>query len=463
MAAALPIDRLAAGGMTGYAIDNGNLHFARLMGVGTYGEVYHTVDRSSGESYAVKVLPRVSTPRSKDLGMDTPTVDGRKLCHEIALFARVPPHENIIKLERIMHTKTQIFVIMEYCSGGDLYDNVSKNPHFRLPGNDPLIRRLFLQLVSAVQHCHRYGIYHRDIKPENVLVTRDGLNVKLIDFGLATDQLWCREIGCGSAHYMSPECQGGVSGDGFQYAAAPNDVWALGIIIINLVSGRNPWTRAHITDPLFRRYLFDKTVLFRAINASPEFEHIIRRTLDVNPATRCTLVELQELIAACPRFVSPADAPRRSRQKESSTQSPQTREACKPAAGDVTATATSPSQQQPRQQVFAHDVRPACIPASTLGIVEMHSPQTNQIQSLARLSNNGGLTHGFAVAQAPDSVSISSASSMPESPPATVKPFGYLPIAMPIAEKAPSIEKHGPDSGYLGAGHLQYTFAGNEH
>ncbi|KAJ2444336.1 hypothetical protein GGI03_007850, partial [Coemansia sp. RSA 2337] len=59
MAAPLPINRLTAGGMTGYAIDNGNLQFARLMGAGTYGEVYHAVDRSTGESYAVKVLPRV--------------------------------------------------------------------------------------------------------------------------------------------------------------------------------------------------------------------------------------------------------------------------------------------------------------------------------------------------------------------------------------------------------------------
>ncbi|KAJ2051680.1 Serine/threonine protein kinase [Coemansia sp. S16] len=459
MAAPLPINRLTAGGMTGYAIDNGNLQFARLMGAGTYGEVYHAVDRSTGESYAVKVLPRVPNQLSNDMAMGAPIVDGRKLSHEAALFARIPPHENIIRMVRMMHTNTQLFVVMEFCSGGDLFENVSKNPHFRLPGNDSLIRRLFLQLISAVQHLHNHGIYHRDIKPENVLVTRDGLNVKLIDFGLATDKPWCPEIGCGSAHYMSPECQGGVNGDVYQYAAAPNDVWALGIIIINLVSGRNPWNRAHITDPLFRRFLVDKSLLFRAISASPAFERILCRTLDVNPATRCTLGELQKLIAACSRFVSPADAPRRSRPKRSSTQSPQTHEACKPAAGIVTAAAKRPSQPQ---RVHAHDARPVCIPASTLGRAGVHSPQTNQTQLPARLADNGGLANGCAVAPVPDSVSISSASSIPESPLATANPFGYLPIAVPIAEKAPSIGMHGPDSGYLDYGRLLYSFTGNE-
>ncbi|KAJ2829115.1 hypothetical protein FBU31_002765, partial [Coemansia sp. 'formosensis'] len=77
MAAAPPIDRLAAGGMTGHAIDNGRLHFVRLMGVGTYGEVYHAVDRNSGESYAIKMLPRVPLPPSKDIPMDKPVIDGR--------------------------------------------------------------------------------------------------------------------------------------------------------------------------------------------------------------------------------------------------------------------------------------------------------------------------------------------------------------------------------------------------
>ncbi|KAI9505096.1 kinase-like domain-containing protein [Coemansia spiralis] len=310
------------GSMVGHSIDNGNLQFVKLIGVGTYGEVYLAVDRRTGESYAVKVLPRKPTNplptstaqsrlqrqsnRAAPSADEQQFVDARLLSREVALFARIPQHNNIIRLERMLHTQDQLFMVMEHCPGGDLYENISTNPYFQLPGNDALIRRLFLQLASAIQHCHKHGVYHRDIKPENVLVTRDGLNIKLIDFGLSTGETWCREIGCGSAYYMSPECQGGIHVNVDQYAAAPNDVWALGIILINLATGRNPWNRAHISDPLFRRFITDKSFLCKAIRATPELRHIIYRTLDVNPMTRCTLEELQRLVQSCPRFIEPA-------------------------------------------------------------------------------------------------------------------------------------------------------------
>ncbi|KAJ1954592.1 Serine/threonine protein kinase [Linderina pennispora] len=301
----IPESKAPAGAMVGHSIDNGNLQFTKLVGVGTYGEVYHTADRNTGEVYAVKVLPRKSpAAQPSPMPTDKPYVDARLLCREVALYSRIPPHSNIIQLKRMLHTHDQLFMVMEHCAGGDLYENISNNPYFHLPGNDALIRRLFLQLVSAIEHCHNNGIYHRDIKPENVLVTHDGLNVKIIDFGLSTDQPWCREIGCGSAYYMSPECQGGINGNVQQYAAAPNDVWALGVILINLATGRNPWNKAHVSDPLFHRYLTDKYFLCNAIHATPEFQHIIHRTLEVDPTKRCSLQELRQLVQNCHRFVN---------------------------------------------------------------------------------------------------------------------------------------------------------------
>ncbi|KAJ2161647.1 Serine/threonine protein kinase [Coemansia sp. RSA 552] len=295
------------GSMVGHSIDNGNLQFVKLIGVGTYGEVYHAVDRRSGESYAVKVLPRKAPGLAPTA--DEAFVDARLLSREVALYARIPAHSSIVRLERMLHTHNQLFMVMEFCGGGDLYENISKNPYFRLPGNDALIRRLFLQLVSAIAHCHQHGVYHRDIKPENVLLSRDGLNVKLIDFGLSTSDRLCREIGCGSAYYMSPECQGGITSPVDRYAAAPNDVWALGVILINLATGRNPWNRAHTSDPLFSRFLSDKSFLCQAIRATPPFEHIIHRVLDINPDSRCTLDELRLLVKSCSRFIAPHAPP----------------------------------------------------------------------------------------------------------------------------------------------------------
>ncbi|OMJ09312.1 Negative regulator of sexual conjugation and meiosis [Smittium culicis] len=291
-----------SGSMLGHSIDNGSLQFTKLIGVGTYGEVYKTLHRSQNKEYAVKVLERKKN-KNVDQMLEEPFVDARILSLEIRLYAKIPPHPNIIRLERILHTRDQLFIVMENCSGGDLYENISGNPHFHLPGNDALIKRLFTQLLNAVSHCHRYGVYHRDLKPENILVTQDGLNVKLIDFGLSTDKQWSNEIGCGSAYYMSPESQGGLDGKTTHYATAPNDVWALGIILINLATGRNPWNRAHLSDPLFCRYLKDKSFLCQAINATPSFSHIIQRAIEVDPSKRCTIYELKDLVENCKQFI----------------------------------------------------------------------------------------------------------------------------------------------------------------
>ncbi|KAJ1913812.1 Serine/threonine protein kinase [Tieghemiomyces parasiticus] len=294
-----------SGHLLGQTLGQGRYELVELIGVGTYGEVYLTRDRLEGGGlYATKAIRKAD--------FDT------KSCSysiEISLQRRLPAHPNVARLYFVEHRGEYVFMVMEYCPGGDLYDNIVNNPTFKGPNHDRVVRRVFLQLLDAVEHCHRHGVYHRDLKPENVLVLEDGRLIKLIDFGLATDHRVSTDIGCGSSYYMSPECQGGLDGLGVGYDTPANDVWSLGVILVNLASGRNPWNQAILSDPIFRAFVANPNFLSTALPITDDFNHIIQRVFTLDPAQRCTLPELRHLVRHCKRFMrplhsTPAHAPR---------------------------------------------------------------------------------------------------------------------------------------------------------
>jgi serine/threonine protein kinase len=99
------------------------------------------------------------------------------------------------------------------------------------------------------------GIFHRDLKPENILCTRDGERICIADFGLATSERTSSDFGCGSTFYLSPECQGGLFDRLAEYSTLSNDIWSLGVILVNLTCGRNPWRQACPNDETFRAYV----------------------------------------------------------------------------------------------------------------------------------------------------------------------------------------------------------------
>lgn len=180
-----PEDRL------GFILAN-RLELTGILGVGAYGVVYTALDIHTNIRYAVKALNKAG-------------LDPRQLKYqqrEIRLHHLASQHPNVVALTRIMDSQDCTYVVMEYCPEGDLFSSITDKGNF--VGNDPLVKRVFLQLLDAVQFCHSLGIYHRDLKPENVLVTDQGMTVKLADFGLATTDYLTSDFGCGSTFYMSP-------------------------------------------------------------------------------------------------------------------------------------------------------------------------------------------------------------------------------------------------------------------
>jgi serine/threonine protein kinase len=266
------------------------LKITGVLGVGAYGVVYTAIDLRTQVTYAVKALNRRGLePRQQ-----------RFQQREIDLHNRASHHPNVVSLIKIIDEEDCTYVIMEYCPEGDLFSNITeRNRYVR---NDYMAKNIFLQILSAVEHCHSQNIYHRDLKPENILVTNGGNTVKLADFGLATTESSTSDYGCGSTFYMSPECQQQSPRAYGSYASAPNDVWSLGVILVNLTCGRNPWKRAWQDDSTFRAYLSDRSFLKTILPISDELDMILSRIFELNPSQRITIPELRMLISQCPRL-----------------------------------------------------------------------------------------------------------------------------------------------------------------
>lgn len=160
-------------------------------------------------------------------------------------------------------------------------------------GHDSLITSVFLQLLDAVQHCHSLGIFHRDLKPENILCSAGGERLLLADFGLATSERVSKDFGCGSTFYMSPECQGGVYEKVSAYSTELNDVWSLGVILVNLTCGRNPWRQASVSDETFRAFVQDGDFLRTILPISRECNDVLKAIFRLDPRERISLAALR--------------------------------------------------------------------------------------------------------------------------------------------------------------------------
>lgn len=166
------------------------LELLGVRGLGAYGAVYSAVDLRNNTPLAVKALIKARDARQHEFQR-----------REIELHHAVSHHPNVVSLYRIMETDDTVFVVLELCTGGDLFSNITEKRLYQ--DNDALVKHTFIQVCEAVRFCHDLGVYHRDLKPENVLISHDG-SVKLADFGLATRDPRSDDFGCGSTFYMSP-------------------------------------------------------------------------------------------------------------------------------------------------------------------------------------------------------------------------------------------------------------------
>ncbi|KAF9097660.1 hypothetical protein BGX29_003388 [Mortierella sp. GBA35] len=273
------------------AIDNGQLVLQDMLGVGAYGSVYRAIDTQTHQIYAIKSLNKA--------GLDMRQRAFQS--HEAQIHAGVSGHPNIATLHKVVEENDCLYMVLDCGVEGDLFYTITECGGF--VGNTMAIKAIFGQIVNAVLHCHSRGVYHRDLKPENIIMF--GRSVKLVDFGLATTEPISSDFGCGSTFYLSPECQGGYIESVKSYDSAANDVWSLGVILINLVFGRNPWKQACPRDETFSAYVNNSDFLQTILPMSSELNEIVKGALCLNPKKRITLPELAHRVQACRFFTTP--------------------------------------------------------------------------------------------------------------------------------------------------------------
>uniref|UniRef100_A0A3Q3KNH1 non-specific serine/threonine protein kinase n=1 Tax=Monopterus albus TaxID=43700 RepID=A0A3Q3KNH1_MONAL len=192
-------------------------------------------------------------------------------------------HPNIVKLFEVIETERTLYLVMEYASGGEVFDYLVA--HGRMKEKEA--RAKFRQIVSAVQYCHQKHIVHRDLKAENLLLDAD-MNIKIADFGFSNEFTLGNKLDtfCGSPPYAAPELFQGKKYDGPEV-----DVWSLGVILYTLVSGSLPFDGQNLKE-LRERVLRGKYRI--PFYMSTDCENLLKRFLVLNPAKRGTLEQIMK-------------------------------------------------------------------------------------------------------------------------------------------------------------------------
>ncbi|KAJ7612267.1 kinase-like domain-containing protein, partial [Roridomyces roridus] len=269
--------------LTGEFVDDGCIELLSLIGSGAYGKVYKAFDHYDEQHYAVKCMPRYP------VGSRGAQIQQA----ELTIHGSISGHPRVIALHHHFVTDNYVFAVLELAEGGDFFTALVDKKLYS--GDTELIKRVFGELLDAVDYIHRNSVYHRDIKPENFLCDADGLNIRLADFGLATRIPLSREFGCGTRSYMTPESIN--EDDSYDvYSARHSDVWALAIIFTNIISGHVPWNSAELSDPGFRAFRSNPEYLYKALRLSRPAYLLLQQCFDMNPLRRPTIAELRMAI-----------------------------------------------------------------------------------------------------------------------------------------------------------------------
>jgi serine/threonine protein kinase len=241
------------------------------IGVGGFSAVVLVREKATNAEYACKIVTRKLLTESGTF---------HRFEQEVRLLEQMH-HPRIVRIVDVLFQEVYIFVLMEYCSRGELFKYIAE--HGRLRESE--CRRMFADVVSAVAYLHARGIAHRDIKPENILLD-ENMVPKVADFGLCriVQRSHLMATPCGSPIYAAPEVVSGQSYDGRM-----SDIWSLGVVLFVMATASTPWENVSPVQ-LFKEITKGQFRIPGYISA--ELRALIRAVMKVAPEERPTIEDL---------------------------------------------------------------------------------------------------------------------------------------------------------------------------
>ena len=250
------------------------------IGKGKFGLVKCGINKETNKQVAIKIMAKKNMDKS-DLELAKVEID----------ILKISQHPNIIKLYDIYENENYIYIIMEYCSGGDL---LSYFEYYEYQLKETKVCEIIHKLSMAIYFLHSYGIVHRDLKPENILMTdlTPEADIRLLDFGLSKiigNEEKCTEP-YGTLSFVAPEVLQGKPYD------KSVDLWSIGIITFLLLCGYLPFDDKHSEREIARQTIQDPVPFENKIwnKYSPEARTFVEGLLQKKPEKRYSIKELLE-------------------------------------------------------------------------------------------------------------------------------------------------------------------------
>ncbi|KAI1003254.1 Serine/threonine-protein kinase [Podosphaera aphanis] len=258
----------------------------KLIGKGTFGQVYQVRKKDTRRIYAMKVLQKKVIVQKKEVAH---TVGERNILVRTAM-ADSP---FIVGLKFSFQTPTDLYLVTDYMSGGELFWHLQKEGRF----DEKRAKFYIAELILALQHLHKHDIVYRDLKPENILLDANG-HIALCDFGLSKANLTknaTTNTFCGTTEYLAPE----VLLDEAGYTKMV-DFWSLGVLVFEMCCGWSPFY-AEDTQQMYKNIAFGK-VRFPRDTLTTEGRNFVKGLLNRNPKHRLGAIDDAEELKQHPFF-----------------------------------------------------------------------------------------------------------------------------------------------------------------